>query len=85
MSISSSKHKKYFSLIDKSYFPSLLNQNDSKDYIKATLSLVKKNKFIYLDMNASNLYFKNKLMDLKRWNKINLHNQIKKIKILDLM
>lgn len=56
MSISSSRQKKYFALLDKQTFPSLIGNNDEKDTIKATVSLVKKNKFIYLDMNASNLF-----------------------------
>ena len=53
MSLSSSRQKKYFSLIDKSSFPSLLGKNDEKDSIKAAITLLRKNKFIYLDMNAS--------------------------------
>ncbi len=56
LSISSPRQKKYFSLIDKSYFPSLIGKNEVKDTIKATLSLVKKNKFIYFDVNASIFY-----------------------------
>lgn len=69
MSISSPRQKKYFSLIDKSHFPSLIGKNEVKDTIKVTLSLVKKNKFIYLDMNASILYHLPKLTDSRRWSK----------------
>jgi hypothetical protein len=55
MSITSPRQKKYFSLIDKSLFPSIMGKHEEKDSTKATISLLKKNKFIYLDMNASNL------------------------------
>jgi len=51
MSIISSRQKKYFSLLDNSTLPSI---KDEKDSLKATVNLLRKNKFIYLDLHATN-------------------------------
>jgi hypothetical protein len=46
--------RKFFRLIDKNTFPSLMPNTEINDLRKVTVSLVKKRKFIYFDMNASN-------------------------------
>lgn len=48
---SRNQHKKYFSLIDNPILPTI---NNEKDSIKATVNLLRKNKFIYLDLHATN-------------------------------
>lgn len=49
MSILSSRQKKYFSLLDNSNLPFI---NNEKDSLKATVNLLRKNKFIYLDLHS---------------------------------
>jgi len=49
MSILSSRQKKYFSLLDNSTLPFI---NNEKDSLKATVNLLRKNKFIYLDLHS---------------------------------
>lgn len=51
MSLISSRKKKYFSFLDNSSLPPLVQE---KDPFKATIHLLKKNKFIYLDLNNPN-------------------------------
>lgn len=49
--LTSRQKKKYFSFLDNSTLPSI---NCEKDSLKATVNLLRKNKFIYLDLNATN-------------------------------